>query len=1040
MQAFRSTQGQPLIGSLLDALFLLLMLVVPAPAQISVLTQHNDNFRTGSNTQEAILTTSNVNESSFGKLFTVNLDAGVNGQVLYVPGLTIKGVVHNVIYAYTSGNSNNSPSSVWAFDADNGGQLWQHSFSAGSAEWTTCAPVIDPSTDTIYVLTKDTTDTGNTNLRALDITTGIEKPGSPILVQASVPGTGDGSAGGVVTFNTAQENDRPGLVFVNGDVYIAFAHNTDSFPYHGWVMGYHYDGTAFTQTAEFCTTPNGGLGGVWQAGQGIAADSSGYIYVGTGNGTFDVNTGGIDYGMSYVKLATPGLTVADYFSPFDELSWSSEDADLAGGGIAGIAGTDRFFAGASKFGSVFLVDTSNMGEYNPTTDAVLQRLDNVTQQFSVGQNPATWDTGTVKYVYLWPSGNNLMQFYYDPSVGMLNPAGVYKQAGPDQDGGALAVSANGGANGILWAQGWDGVLYAFNAVDVSMADLWDSGQNASRDGIPGSPHFSFPTVVNGKVYAPAGNTIAVFGLLPAAVPVGLAASAGNGSVSLTWTASVNATTYCIFRGTASGSTPATPMATGIASTAYVDTAVNNGTTYFYTVAAVDAAGTSAPSAVAAAAPSTALAAEVAIDAGGVAAGNYVADTDDSGGSVGSVSTNPIVTTGIVNAAPQSVYQTQRYGNLTYTIPGLLAGAAYTVRLHFAEVYFSTAGSRTFDVAINGTQVLTDFDILATAGGEYIATVQQFKATDSGAGTIQIAFTSVVNNAQVNGIEVIPPGPSGSDHVLWRSSSGALSLWNYNPSTGGYTQNTFGPYPGWTPVAVADGPDGGTRVLWSNAAGAASVWNVNGIDGDFTQTTYGPFAGWSARAVSVAPGNNVTHILWVTSGGAASLWNDSSSTGAYTQNSYGPFAGWTATAVADGPDGMTRVAWVNSGAASIWSLNSAAGTFTQNSFGPYKNWTVTGVSVNAANATHVLWTSTGGAASLWALNTATGAYTQNAYGPYSGWNAVAIADGSDGNAQVLWNGAAAGTSIWDLNNGDGLFSQFTYGQFSGWTAAAISGYP
>ena len=129
---------------------------------------------------------------------------------------------------------------------------------------------------------------------------------------------------------------------------------------------------------------------------------------------------------------------------------------------------------------------------------------------------------------------------------------------------------------------------------------------------------------------------------------------------------------------------------------------------------------------------------VDISAGGPAAAPFVADEDFTGGTT-AATTNAITTTGITNPAPQSVYQHNRYGNFTYTIPGLTAGASYSVRLDFAEEYWTAAGSRTFNVLINGTQVLTNFDIFATAGGEYKAVAESFTATASSAGAVTIQF-------------------------------------------------------------------------------------------------------------------------------------------------------------------------------------------------------------------------------------------------------------------------------------------------------------
>jgi hypothetical protein len=525
------SNGRRAMTALLPSFVFLSATVLSATAALAsppaVLTQHNDNLRTGANPSETSLTPANVNVSGFGKLFTRTLDANVNGQVLYVPNITINGAVHNVIYAYTSNNSNGSPCSVWAFDADDPNAstaLWRRQLPA-SAQWTTATPVIDPASNTMYVLTKDTNDNGPTRLRALDITTGNEKPGSPITIAATVNGTGDGSSGGKVSFDTTHANCRPGLLFLNGVVYIAFAHNSDSFPYHGWVFGYSYNGSSFTQTAVFCTDPNGGESGVWMAGKGLMADANNYLYCATGNGTFDANAGGTEYGMTYLKLSTPGLSVADWFTPYDQQGNSNSDLDLGNSGILGIPGTDRVFGGGTKFGSVFLLDSSNMGKFTSGgPDKAVQRFDHVMSNDNVGQNAICWDAGAYKYVYLWPSGANLLQYRYDPNApnsitgtnGQFNPAGVNTQA-PLNNGGSLAITAHGGGNGILWAVGNNGVVHALNATDLTQPELWNSNQNSGRDSLGSVGHFQFPTAVNGKVYVPTGSaSIVAYGLLTAA--------------------------------------------------------------------------------------------------------------------------------------------------------------------------------------------------------------------------------------------------------------------------------------------------------------------------------------------------------------------------------------------------------------------------------------------------------------------------------------------------------------------------------------------
>jgi hypothetical protein len=145
---------------------------------------------------------------------------------------------------------------------------------------------------------------------------------------------------------------------------------------------------------------------------------------------------------------------------------------------------------------------------------------------------------------------------------------------------------------------------------------------------------------------------------------------------------------------------------------------------------------------------------VAFDSGGPASGTFAADADVAGGLTYST-TAAIDTSGVTDPAPQAVYQSVRYGNFTYTIPGLVPGASYTVRLLFAEIYFSSPEQRLFDVAINGAPVLTNFDIVATAGGPYRAVVEEFTAVADSQGTITIMYTGVRDNALSSGIEIIP---------------------------------------------------------------------------------------------------------------------------------------------------------------------------------------------------------------------------------------------------------------------------------------------
>jgi beta-glucanase (GH16 family) len=278
---------------------------------------------------------------------------------------------------------------------------------------------------------------------------------------------------------------------------------------------------------------------------------------------------------------------------------------------------------------------------------------------------------------------------------------------------------------------------------------------------------------------------------PPATPTGLSASAGNQQIALSWNAVSGATSYNVKRGSSSGG-PYSTIASGVTSTTHTDTGLANGTTYYYVVSAVNANGESANSSQVAARPGSAAVVK-AVNSGGSAAGSFSADGSFAGGTAAS-STASIDTSGVINAAPQAVYQTERYGNFTYTLTGFTAGANYTVRLHFAEFYWDNAGQRKFNVAINGTQVLSSFDILATAGGKFKATVQEFAATANASGQIVVQYTTVVDNAKSSGIEILTAGPATPPSAptnlsaVAQKSPGKIKLTWTQSTSGGITQN------------------------------------------------------------------------------------------------------------------------------------------------------------------------------------------------------------------------------------------------------------
>jgi len=510
------------------------LLACTAFAQVAVTTQHNDNYRTGQNVNETTLTPANVNKTHFGKLFTHSVDGYLYAQPLYVPNVNIPGKgAHNVVYVATEHDG------VYAFDADNAtganaNPLWQVSLinpAAGINVVTssdvscndlvpeigiTGTPAIDLTTQTMYLVTK-TKDNGNFvhRVHALDITTGGEKFGGPVIVQAHFKGTADGS--NQVVFEPHREAQRSGLVVQNGLVYISWASHCDIGPYHGWVLA--YDAQTLQQKGVWNATPNGGLGGFWQSGAGIAADSRNFLYMPSGNGTFDQDQKGKDYGDSIIKLGfnTAGKLIAkDYFTPHDQLFLEQTDTDLGSGGallMPDRPGTKHPFllVQAGKEGTIYLTNRNHMGKFNPNDDSqIIQNLPGAVG--GMWGMPAFWNNN----VYFGGSSDNMKMFSFDPVAGLLSTTPVsntltfFNFPGPTP-----SISANGTSNGIVWALQTDRnpvVLHAYDATNLN-TELYNTTQNPSRDNPGNAVKFTVPTVANGKVYVPAQKQLSVFGLL-----------------------------------------------------------------------------------------------------------------------------------------------------------------------------------------------------------------------------------------------------------------------------------------------------------------------------------------------------------------------------------------------------------------------------------------------------------------------------------------------------------------------------------------------
>ena len=504
----------------------------PATALDDVLTYHNNAARTGLQPYETILTPANVNPSSFGRLFSDQVDGFVNAQPLYVAGVRIPGKGRrNVVYVATENDS------VYAFDADKPGPpLWHDRLLDGGTPVTsaqvncgqivprmgiTGTPVIDLATNTLYVVAMiRRKEAGKAvyqqMLHALDIRTGAEKLGGPVAISASVPGTGAGSVNGRVPFDPFSYVNRAGLALSHGVVYIGFSSHCDLGNYHGWLFA--YNARTLARRAVFNVTPNGSQGAIWETGDAPAIDSKGNIYVLTANGTFDAASGGKDYGDSFLKLSLEGnqLRPIDFFTPYDQQMLNVKDLDVGSGGAVLLpkqpGSHRRLIVGEGKNAVLYLVNRERMGGFNPKGNPqVVQEISgNLNANFST---PAFWDGN----LYLGPLNQPLQDFRLKD--GRFSPTPSCETPNPFiYPGTTPAVSSDGNKNAIVWAledsgylSGKPTVLYAYDAKDISN-ELYSSAHDSSRENADPAVKFTTPTIAHGRVYFGTEDHLDVYGL------------------------------------------------------------------------------------------------------------------------------------------------------------------------------------------------------------------------------------------------------------------------------------------------------------------------------------------------------------------------------------------------------------------------------------------------------------------------------------------------------------------------------------------------
>jgi len=568
-------------GAILVSALLASAMPTTADAQVDVTMQANDIGRTGQNLNETTLTTANVNPTQFGLLFSQAVSGPVYAQPLYLSGFLINGATHNVLIVATLNGS------VYAFDANsntgaNANPLWSislldtaHGAPPGATPYGTMGtigtPVIDRPGGTLYVVSADSE--GGVpvyRLHGLNLLNGAENFGGPVEITATVLGSASDGVGGVLTFTPSNEQQRTGLLLLNGVVYVAFAsyqEKTDPI-WHGWIIGYQTGSLA--RTGVFCSTPNGAGGGTWNSGQGLAADQPaglpyGRMFIATGNGDFTAETpygNALDYGDSVVNLdLTGGMpTATDDFTPYDQSYLASVDHDQGSGGVLILptqtAGSyPNLLVQAGKSGTLYLINRENLGGYN-TSDQTVQSFPNAVGNTGVWSSPAYWNGN----VYYWGSHDYLKQF------SLVN--GLFSLAPPIESaeqsvfpGETPAISANGNTQGIVWTLDSDAspaILEAHDASNVATT-LYSSATNPARDTPPGTAaRFTVPTIANGMVYIGTTGNVSAYGILCSAKAAAPAFTPVAGTYTGAQSIAISDSTYgAVIYYTTDGTTPTT---------------------------------------------------------------------------------------------------------------------------------------------------------------------------------------------------------------------------------------------------------------------------------------------------------------------------------------------------------------------------------------------------------------------------------------------------------------------------------------------------
>jgi len=592
-------------------IFILAVSHPPLQAQVDVLTQHNDNARTGTNLHETILTPQTVSKSQFGMLFKRLVDDQLYTQPLIATGVQTDGGTHDVVYITTVNNS------VYAFDANDPeatNPIWHVNFgmpaNVHSANFGCLdingqmgiigTPVIDKARGVLYVVTltetgarQDAATAFTQRLHALDLSTGADLPGSPVEIKAA-------------GFNALMQNQRPALMLANGLVYVGYASHCDKQPYHGFLLA--YDAKSLVQVVALNTSPTGSAASIWQSGQGPAADDEGNVYVVTGNGSWD---GERNFSESFLKLS-PQLKLLDWFTPTNHLVLDERDDDLDSSGATLIPGT-HLVLGGGKEGVLYTLDTRQLGHLGD--EHALQHFRATASHLHSLVYWKSVKSGDLLYV--WGQRDRAKVYKLIGSHLEEIPVSMRDIPNEGHPGAMLSLSANGGMNGILWAaihatgDSWHesrpGVLHAYDA-DHIQNELWNSLEVPARDDCGEYSKMAPPTIANGKVYLASfggenvgTGQLCVYGRLPSTdavkimPPTELRADRSLETVTLTWKPVSGAVIYRVER--SSSLEPEHRIAaTGLRTPRFQQPAPERGETVTYAVYAVGSDGGQGPAA------------------------------------------------------------------------------------------------------------------------------------------------------------------------------------------------------------------------------------------------------------------------------------------------------------------------------------------------------------------------------------------------------------------------------------------------------------